>query len=160
MSVRLPVMAVLLVLAGCVSDPMPEGYSGPRANIEDSYSPRSGDGANFFFVAQVNGKDVYNALRRTIDVNNGNGFSLRPVVYARDLPAGPATLTIEGQSHYAAPIIALFSHNDDISGVVHVTLEAGHNYRVLGEMDGEHCAVWIEEAETGAPLGDRIEGKC
>ena len=39
--------ACALALCGCVSNPIPDGYTGPLARISDSYTPTNNGGVNF-----------------------------------------------------------------------------------------------------------------
>ncbi len=61
MNVRfLTVLALLPMIAGCVSAPMPipTGYSGPRAKVTDTSTSVSSTKIYFFQLAKVDGRTV------------------------------------------------------------------------------------------------------
>jgi hypothetical protein len=152
-------LAIALLVSSCVTNPVPEGYTGPLAKIEDTYTPRSERAIDVFFLDRVNGKRVENALSATVSRNYGRGFSMEPVAYARDVPAQPAVFSIAGRTHYAAPILELTNTVYEIKGDISFTPEPNRTYIVRGSLGPEASAVWIEDAQTKALIGDKIEVK-
>ena len=66
-----------LALAGCAtySPSVPENYSGPQAQLEDSAKTYSGSKADFFVVDEINGAKVDNSLNATVRSNQGRGMA-------------------------------------------------------------------------------------
>lgn len=148
---------LLTALGGCATSPIPEGYTGPLASISDSATPRSSTSIDFFMLSKVNGRIIHDSVAGTSSANYGRGFAMTPVVVKRDVPAQPATFTISGRTHYAAPILALTGKVYAISGDIEFTPEPNGRYVVKGEMSDRHSVVWLEDAATGAVIGRKIE---
>lgn len=156
LKIAVAALAALLV-AGCTTNPVPEGYTGPTANVADSYTQRGGTGVDFFFLAKVDGHAVYESLTATAVANSGNGFAMTPSVVERPIPAKPSTVTIKGRTHYAAPILELANTVYEISGDVAFNPLPNHSYVVKGVLEEAHSAVWIEDKATGQVVGNKIE---
>ena len=75
--------AVAALLSGCATNPVPEGYTGPIARIQDTMS-NDGNGIDFFYLAKVNGRTIENSLAATTEANAGMGAYMKPVVIGRD----------------------------------------------------------------------------
>lgn len=153
------IVCVALLVSACATNPVPEGYAGPLAKIQDTYIPRSDRAADFFILDRVNGKQVENALRATTTRNAGRGFAMEVVGYTRDVPALAATFSIRGRTHYAAPILELTNEVYQVKGDIAFTPEANRTYVVRGVLEPDYSAVWIEDAETKAVIGNKVEIK-
>jgi hypothetical protein len=156
-NMRKAALLTCLLLAGCVSDPVPQDYSGPVANVMDSYTPRANDSADFFYVATLNGKKIDNNLATTIQANAGGGFAMSPMAYQRNIPIEPSTLNIVGRTHYAAPILELAGTVYEVSGNVSFTPKPNHHYLVKGVLGPTYSAVWIEDSADGSVIDKKIE---
>jgi hypothetical protein len=152
-------LVAILALGACTSNPVPEGYGGPLAQVTDSMTPRSNKGADFFFLSAVNGKKVDNNLSATAQANYGRGFQMTPLSYGRDVPAVTATFGIAGRTHYAAPILELMNPVYEVAGEVSFTPVPNRAYVVRGVLGDDYSAVWIEERNTGQTVGQKIEKK-
>lgn len=152
-------LGALAVLAGCAAmdKPVPEDYSGPVVRLFDSMQHRSATSVDFFYVAKVNGRRIPNSVTETRSVNYGRGFSMSPIVMSRDVPAEPTTFKIVGRTEHAAPILALLNKVYEISGDTTFTPLPDRRYRVTGNMNDEHSAVWIEDTTTNEVMGTKIE---
>lgn len=157
---RTALAAVLATfVSSCLTNPVPEGYSGPLAKIEDTYASRAERSIDVFFLDSVNGKKLENALTATTSRNAGRGFAMEPVGYARDVPAAAATFSIVGRTHYAAPILELTNTVYEVKGDVNFAPEPNHTYIVRGTLGPDTSAVWIEDAQTKTVIGNKIEVK-
>lgn len=150
-------LALGLAISGCTSSPVPEGYTGPLAHIEDSTGNSETPGVDFFVLDAVNGQAINESIAATLSANYGQGFYMQPVVVGRDVPAQRATFTIRGTTHYAAPILALTNTVFRIEGQVTFTPAANGRYVVRGKLGKHHSAVWIEEVGTGRVMDRKIE---
>jgi hypothetical protein len=153
-----PVLAAA-ALAGCVSNPVPDGYVGPLAHIDDSMTRRGSTSANFFYVAKVNGHRIQDSLTATDNASYGRGATMVPAIIGRDVPAQPMTLTIVGRTHYTMPFLELVNRIYEVSGDIAFTPLPNHAYLVKGELGDDHSAVWIVDRETETPVGDKVEIK-
>jgi len=155
---RLRFVCVLLVLGACTTAPVPEGYKGPVARVNDTSTPRSGTSVDFFYLAEVNGRRIETSQTATSQANYGRGFAMKPMTIGRDIPAEPSTVKIVGRTHHAAPILALMNKVYEVSGETQFTPEANQVYTVKGVLRDDYSAVWIENA-AGAVVGQKIEIK-
>ena len=154
------IAAIATLISACVTNPIPDDYTGPRATINDTYGKTwSERAANFFFVDEVDGKNIADALSATTQSNYGRGFELQPAAYSRQVPAQSATFTIVGRTHYAAPILELTNPVYQVKGTVTFTPQPNHYYVVKGTLTPEYSAVWIEDVETKAVVGNKVEVK-
>jgi hypothetical protein len=62
---------ICLAVAGCATSPIPEGYTGPIATIRDSARQESGTRSLFFFISEVDGKQIETSLAQTRAANYG-----------------------------------------------------------------------------------------
>ena len=155
---RVSLVCILLLLGACTTAPVPEGYKGPVARVNDTSIPRSGTSIDFFYLAEVNGRRIENSQTATSQANYGRGFAMTPRVIGRDIPAEPSKVKIVGRTHHAAPILALMNKVYEVSGETEFTPEPNQTYTVKGLLKDDYSAVWIENA-AGAVVGQKIEVK-
>ena len=107
-------------LGGCATfaPPVPEGYKGPVAIMKDSVKPYSERKADFFYVAEIDGKRIENSRVRTLSANQGRGVHMTPSLIERDVPARNATFTLVGRTEYAAPILTLTNTVYQVKGAI------------------------------------------
>jgi len=153
--------SLIIFLAGCVSftSPIPDGYQGSLATIKDSVRSHGSSKADFFYLTEVDGKRIEDSRIKTIQVNHGRGFYMQPVVLERKVPARMSTLKIVGRTEYAAPILALTNTVYQVVGDVSFRPEANRTYVVKGELGEAYSVVWIEDAESGVMVVNKIEIK-
>ena len=146
-------------LSGCAhfEQPVPANYSGPTVTIQDSVRVHSTRKADIFYVEGVNGKRILDSRTETLSVNRGRGMYMTPVTLSRKLPAQPTTLTITGKSTFAAPILEITNPVYEVSGKVDFAPESGKSYVVRGELGKDYSAVWIEDVDSHAMVGQKIE---
>ncbi|HTZ79629.1 MAG TPA: hypothetical protein VMC10_17085 [Stellaceae bacterium] len=144
------------LLSGCTSSPIPEGYKGPTARIEDSFKKRGWSSADFFYVSKIDGRRINDSLAATTQSNYGQGFQLTPIAIGRAVAAQESTFTIVGRTHYAAPILELAGTVYQVSGDVKFSPQPDQIYYVRGELDEKYSGVWIEDA-AGTPVTPKIE---
>jgi hypothetical protein len=152
------IAASALTLGACATPTttLPAGYSGPSASISDSsyiYSTRKAD---FFFVDAIDGTSVLNAKDRTIQVNAGRGLAQSAQTMTRAVETKPTVFHITGQTHYAAPILAVGGASYVVQGNVSFTPVEGERYVVKGSLGPQYQAVWIENATTGIQVGNKL----
>src|SRR5947207_2590043 len=113
-------------LAGCVTQSVPEGYSGPLAKVQDTFTQRSDKAVDIFYLESINGKKIDNALHTTETANAGRGFAMDAQGFTRDVPAQAATFSLTARTHYAAPILELTNPVYQIKGNVQFAPAPGH----------------------------------
>lgn len=152
-SINIPLVLVLVgICSGCVTSPaIPESYSGPIATIEDSAISETYNRAQFYYLAEVDGRRTDNVLIRTQQQNSGRGFSLAPSQYSRQVPAGVLHLTLQAKIGYGAPIQEILNSSSvyKVDRTVRVTLESNKTYVVKGKLSAEEKSVWLEELGAG-----------
>ncbi|MEA3156347.1 MAG: hypothetical protein QOK44_3936 [Betaproteobacteria bacterium] len=151
----------VIALSGCVTSPIPEGYTGPTATIRDSALSDSSTRARFFYVSEVDGRSIRTSLQATRSANHGRGFSLSPAVIERQVPAAVVKLKLEGRTAYGAPIqeLVMAARMYSVEEVVEAELRPGTRYVVKGRLEEGKTAVWLEEQESRQRVGRTVEPK-
>jgi hypothetical protein len=150
---------VLLAACATTTSPIPENYAGPLATVKDSVKPSSTSKADFFYLSDVDGRQIANSRIATRVTNQGRGMYMKPVVLTRQVPAQASRFTIFGRTEYAAPILALTSTVYQVTGEIQITPEPDKTYVVKGELGENYSAVWVEEEGTGRIIGEKVEVK-
>lgn len=158
MKFRPLLLTFALLLAGCVSAPMPVpvGYQGPLAHINDTSTPVSSTKIRFFQLAKVDSRGVETSSAATYKRNYGRGFYMEPQLESREVPAKTCVLSIEGVTYVAADILAFGGGMYHVEGEVTVALEPDKTYFVKGTLSKEYSAVWLEDAD-GHVVSTKIE---
>jgi len=155
----LPLLAVVL-LSGCASvyKPVPDGYTGPTATIEDSFKAVSNSEVEFFYVNKLDGHDIKNSRFASLSANAGRGMNLNPVPVERAVPASkPLSVLIVGRTEYGAPILALTNTVYQIKGTIDFTPEPNKRYVVKGALAESRSSVWLEDAQTKQVIGSKVQ---
>lgn len=156
-------LALLLALAtsACATNPVPQGYAGPLARIYDSSGlTNSVQTKNVFFIELVNGKRVTNASDMIKTNNMGLQSTVEAFGFVRDVPAGQmTTFTIVGRTQYAVPFLQMTNPTYEVKGNVDFVPKSGRAYIVRGTVTPETSSVWIEDEQTKAVIGAKIEVK-
>ena len=145
--------ALFALLAGCVTQLLPDDYQGQTATLRDSYANfHSGgllgpDSAEFFVANEVDGKPINNALSQTDASNSGRGFGMTPVPYERRVPIRTMNVQLYGIVHYAAPIAEMLSRTYETRRQVSFTPESGGRYVVRGKLGAQGSKLWIEKED-------------
>lgn len=114
-------LVVALALAGCTtnSPSVPENYSGPLAQLNDSARTYSTMRADLFFVEELNGVKIDNSLEATRLSNQGRGMVMTPAIISRPVVAEETLkVGVKGRTHFAAPILAMAGTVYQVKGVV------------------------------------------
>jgi len=154
----IPFLSAMLLLAGCVTtDLVPEDYTGPTAIIEDSTVRNTKSQVDFYYLSQVDGKSVENALGNSRMSSSGGGFNMSIAPVDRRVLPQEAVFEIVGRTGYAAPIQSFTNKVYEVKGDVTFTPQERTVYVVKGTLGESYSAVWIEEKETGNLIGEKIE---
>jgi hypothetical protein len=150
-----------LLFGGCATyeKPIPEGYSGPVATVADSGQVQSSKLVHIYEMTQVDGRKLQGSHLATLHANQGRGFSQTPVILTNKVPARELRVSLGAATVYAAPILAMTNPTCRVNGEAKFNAEADKMYRVTGALTPEQCAVWIEDASTGAVVTEKIVGK-
>jgi hypothetical protein len=149
-----------VLLSGCASvqDTASEGYSGPTAQIDDSFNTVSDSKVEFFYVDKLDNHDMRNARAASLMANYGGGMHMTPVSAGRLVPASkPIVLRLIARTEYAAPILVLTNPVYQVKGTIDVTLEPNKHYIVRGQLGESSSSVWLEDAETHQVAGKKTE---
>ena len=161
----IPKFAITLAVAltGCATTyppASPPNTSAPRAQLDDSTTTHGTSKADFFVVEEIDGAKVNNSLNETLRRNQGKGMAMTPSIVSRPVIADkPLKLLIKGRTHFAAPILALAGTVYQVRGTVEFTPKADGKYVVRGKLGDEYSVVWIEDAATAEPVGNKVEVK-
>ena len=155
----LSITVLLLTLSGCAiySTPVPDNYNGPIAVVKDSINVYSSSKVDFFYMDKFEGKRIENSRSKTIEVNDGRGMHMQPVVLERFIPVKEAVVKIVGRTVYAAPILSFTNTVYEVSGDVIFKPEQDKTYVVKGILGEDYSAVWIEEKITSKVVSNKIE---
>lgn len=107
--------------------------------------------AQFFYLSEVDGRKIDNALFASRKANSGRGFSMIAVPFGRDVPARASTFLLEARVTYGAPIQEMMNSGTIYTAqrTVTFTPEANKTYLVKGILSEQRREVWIEEDGTG-----------
>ena len=158
---RAVLLFLLLILTGCVTSPIPPGYTGPTARLLDYGEMETGFRAIFFYVSEVNGKPIKTSLNAAREINYGRGFSMTPQSITRLVPPGKMTLKLEGRHAYGAPIqeLVMAATMRSVTETYEVDLKPDVLYQVRGVLADGKDEIWLEVFDTGERIGRKVPGK-
>jgi hypothetical protein len=158
-------IALLVVLASCASyKPVPEGYTGPVATLQDGWNYEGNTKAVLYYVDMIDGNRVESGLTTTRRASYGTGFSVNPRGHRREVPVRKMKLRLVASHVVGAPIHELASRAAgtffSVEGDIEFTPEAGVTYLVKGELKKNGSSVWLVDSATSAEIpGTKIVGK-
>jgi len=157
-------LAAAIAISGCATyKPIPEGYSGPTANITDSGIVEDGTKAQIFALTEIDGNKIGNSFIASAQASQGRGFSLSSRFIERAVPVRPMKLTLRASHVTAAPIQAmalqLAGRFYSVEGAVDFTPKPDGRYVVRGELKAEGSSVWLEDEATGQPVTPKVSKK-
>lgn len=136
-----------LVIMGCAQAPVnPVAFTGPLAHINDASKKVSMVRTHFFELAMVDDQAVYSSSACTYDGGDGEQAGLNLCSARSPVPAGKRILHIRAVNYVTVPFFSLFTNMYKAEGDVVLTLEAGKEYFVKGEIFDDRASVWIEDA--------------
>ena len=157
--------ATAAVLSGCatVSNPVPDDYTGPTAQLNDTVSMDQNERDQIFAVLEFDGARIKNALSETRRASAGKGFWATTLSTSRPIPARKSRLKLLGTHFSAAPIAEIARRAagtfQSTEGEVEFTPEAGKTYEVLGELTKQLSCVWISDASTKQIVSSKVCSK-
>jgi hypothetical protein len=155
-------VAAALVLLGCATKPIPEGYTGPKATIRDSGASQGPSQATFYYLSAINGKTIDESLSTTRHANYGRGLQMTPKLVEREVQADrELELTLDATVAYAAPILELI-HSGSMyraTQVIRFQPEPNGVYIVKGELGPDKSSVWLEDVNTKERVGTPVAKK-
>lgn len=151
------VICTVLLLASCAQvKPSPESFTGPVANINDTNRKISAIKMNFYEVAEIDGRNIYSSSACTSEGGEHEQVGLSVCSLRHPTPAGKQLLHIRAVNYATVPFFTLFNNIYKVEGDVVVTLEAGKEYFVKGEISKGYAAVWVEDSK-GSLVSRKIE---
>jgi hypothetical protein len=153
----------VLLLAGCATPyvPVPQGYAGPTALLNDTLKRDGATRARFFVVQEIDGQRVDNALSRSRGASYGQGFALNVRTSTRAVPARAMKVKLLATEETGAPLEGMFrsaigKRPPPAEGEVEFTPLAGAEYIVTGELTANGSVVWIQDAATNTPVTAKV----
>jgi len=142
------ILAVVLMLTGCASNPLPDDYAGQTALVKDShanYVEQDGmkpEHVELFAMMYVDGKLIKNGLSNTMaaTMQSPNGMMII-VGGERRVPIKPLKVDLVGQV-FSSSLLGPKSRKTERS--VGFTPVAGETYVVRGRLADSGSDVWIE----------------
>lgn len=161
MKVLVSVLLATTLFAGCSTyQPVPEGYKGATATISDSGRAEDASKAQLFALTEIEGNRIMNSFWASSNASYGKGFALTVVISERQVPSRPMKVALRGSHTTAAPIHAIASKMagsfHSVEGVVDFTPKPNGRYVVKGDLKKDMSSVWIEDAETGQIVTEKI----
>jgi hypothetical protein len=157
------IVGLAALIAGCATPykPIPDGYTGPTAIINDT-KEREGDyKARFFVVAEIDSHQIENGISKARAASRGMGFLLEGgYASSRQVPARPMKVKLIGTHVTGAPIHEMYSRLAgtffSVEGETTFTPVPDGTYVVKGELKESSSSVWIEDTKTNQPVTERI----
>lgn len=149
---------VASLIGGCAATKpyfgIPEDYSGPTASIKDTSERGSNGAATFYYVEQVDGHDVINALSESRRASQGTGFRLNIANVSRPVRAQKITIKIAASETESAPIHSIFraisgGRATPTAADFEFSPQAGRTYSVIGENRNGKLLVWLVDDANG-----------
>lgn len=160
---RRALLVCLLLLAGCTTKTVPDGFSGPTATVRDSYANFVKGGffrsekVDLFIMREMDGKYIDNSMLATYRASfkSSLGFALKPQALERRIPVRPMTITLAVVTQYAAGGQYGGSREPEtlVTRKIKLNPVAGETYVVKGRVEGGAASVWLETA-GGKAIGD------
>lgn len=155
---------VALALHGCATyRPVPDGYTGPVANIADSGIPGDGSRSQIFGVVEIDGNPIDTSFSASGPERSLWRSTLATRFISRQVPATPMKVKLVGSHITMAPIQAIVGQIAgnffSVSGTVDFRPAPGGNYIVKGELKKGGSSIWIEDRATGLPVTEKIVEK-
>ena len=156
-------LTLALLVSGCMTNPIPEGYSGPRATVQDWARSETKSRASVFSLAEVDGKRIRTSVEATRASVYGKGVQIyfSPQTISREVPATSVVLKLEGRIMYSAPIQELLMAATlyQVDSLIEVTLEQGERYVVKGDLFEDKREIYLEKVSTGQRVGSAVSKK-
>ena len=135
-----------------------DGLEEPKFSLFPRWGGRT-TGGGFFFVAEIDGEAM---ATNNLDESIRASLHLRREMHfkkvERSVSAGKHRVKLVGRYSHAAPIDNLFRSNAGyrVDGEMEVTLRPNVLYRVRGILEEFRQEVWLEEAESGELVGEKL----
>jgi hypothetical protein len=155
---QLFLLTLALVLTACATPPVPPNYTGPLAKVRDVSVRETRARVQYFYLAEIDGKPIDNAMTRMRQANYGRGFNSMAVDFDRSIPARPMVVKLEGRIAYGAPIQELFMLATlyEADAYFEFTPKPNAEYTVGGELTENNREVWLKNA-AGERVGKLVK---
>lgn len=142
----LQILVVAFLVSSCATfNPIPEGYNGPVANIEDTYSNDTGLSAHYFTLYKINGNTISSSFGATRTRYSGQGMNFDPVMVSRDVLPEQAEFTLQAYKFFPTDAQSFFSDSMMVEKTVTFMPEENKKYYVKGKLNKEKSEVWLED---------------
>jgi hypothetical protein len=155
--------SLAMLLLGCATfeKPLPQNYTGPKAEIRDDGDYEGKEKGRLFYVDAVDGKSVESGLVLTRRATQGRGFQVLLQFARHDVAARPLRLKLVGTHVTGAPIHELASRAAgtffSVEGEVTFTPKPDTQYIVLGKLSKEETSVWIADLDTKERVSEVVK---
>lgn len=143
------ILIILIFISGCgsIKTLLPIDYKGETATITDTFKEAGFGKTRIFYVKEINGIKIYNAVDATHSGSRGMGARFQTRGSERKIPIQPLNVIIGGTVYSSAPIVAMINagKNYNVEGDIQFTPTPNEIYLVKGELGEDSSAVWIED---------------
>ena len=155
---QLFLLIVTLVLTACATPPVPPDYTGPLAKVRDVSVRETQARAQYFYLAEIDGKPVENAMTKMRQANYGRGFHSMAFDFDRSVPARPMVVKLEARIAYGAPIqeLLMLATMYQADAYLEFTPEPNAEYTIGGELTDKNREVWLKNA-AGERVGKLVK---
>src|ERR1700747_3155067 len=94
---RLLLLSLAVILTACATPAVPPDYSGPVAKVRDVAVRETRARVQYFYLAEIDGRPVENAMTHMRQANSGRGFNSMALDFNRSIPAKPMVVKLEGR---------------------------------------------------------------
>jgi len=148
-------------ISGCSTyKPLPENYTGPTANVEDSGFTEGSTKAQIFALVEIDGHSITDSFQATRRASASQGATISLFIIDRNIKSTPTKVKIRGSHATGMPIHEFASRAAgtffEVEGVVDFDPAPNAKYRVTGSLSKSTSSVWIEELETHKAVTEKI----
>jgi hypothetical protein len=152
------VVTIAFILTACATPSVPPDYTVPLAKVRDNAARETPARVRYFYLAEIDGKSVENAMTRMRQANYGRGFNSMALNLVRPIPARFMVVKLEGRIAYGAPIqeIVMFATMYEANAYIEFAPDPDAEYSVDGELTEQKREVWLQNT-AGERVGKIVQ---
>lgn len=145
------ILGLVLFVAGCATryKSVPDGYEGLTSIIKDSAKRIDNGKVNFFYLSQVDGKEIEDSAWLSRVASSGKGSNLTIVLNENEVTSEVHKFIIIGRSTHAVPARSLVDTVYEIKGEFEFSPIPSEVYEIKGSLTEQGSTVWIEHSSSG-----------
>lgn len=158
-------LLAVVALHGCATKytPVPEGYTGPTAEVADSARPGNGMKSEIFAMTAIDSHEIHNSFDASGPERSGWRTTLITRAVARPVPITSMKVRLVGSHIHLDNMRAIVGDiagtSFSVGGTVDFKPAPGGKYVVKGVLEKGGSSVWLEDRATGLPVTEKIVKK-